>query len=106
MPRSRRVFEKLGYALDESAEAWAFADEPGDLVRSLDRATFERVHAAQPWTSWRTATSRVPSKYSGLRAGDVVRSLPVPPIRIYYQRRAEGFWVVRLYHQARRLIIG
>jgi plasmid stabilization system protein ParE len=37
-----------------------------------------------------------------LRAGDVVRSWPVPPIRIYYQRRAEGLWVVRLYHQAQR----
>jgi RimJ/RimL family protein N-acetyltransferase len=44
---SRRVFEKLGYALDESAEARAFADEPGDLVLSIERATFERLHAAQ-----------------------------------------------------------
>lgn len=44
---SRRVFEKLGHALDESPEARVFADEPGDLVLSLDRATFERLHAAE-----------------------------------------------------------
>lgn len=25
-----------------------------------------------------------------LRAGDVVRSWPVPPLRIYYQRRGDG----------------
>jgi plasmid stabilization system protein ParE len=39
-----------------------------------------------------------------LRSGEVVRSWPVPPIRIYYQRRPDGLWVVRLYHQARRPI--
>ncbi len=43
---SRRVFEKLGYALDETARAREFADEPGDIVMSIERATFERVHAA------------------------------------------------------------
>jgi len=43
---SRRVFEKLGYALDASAEARSFADDPVDLVMSIDRETFERVNAA------------------------------------------------------------
>lgn len=42
---SRRVFEKLGYALDDSAEARGFADEPGDIVMSISRGTFERLHA-------------------------------------------------------------
>lgn len=37
---SRRVFEKLGYAVDDSPAARAYADEPGDVVLSLDRATF------------------------------------------------------------------
>jgi plasmid stabilization system protein ParE len=36
-----------------------------------------------------------------LLAGDVVRSWPVPPLRIYYQRRGRALWIVRLYHQAR-----
>jgi RimJ/RimL family protein N-acetyltransferase len=43
---SRRVFEKLGFALDESQLARDFADEPGDVVMSIDRKVFERVNAA------------------------------------------------------------
>ena len=43
---SRRAFDKLGYRIDESAEAQALAD-PGDLVMSIDRPTFEQRHAAQ-----------------------------------------------------------
>ncbi len=43
---SRRVFEKLGYVVDDSPAARAFADEPGDVTLALDRPTFERVNAA------------------------------------------------------------
>ena len=43
---SRRVFEKLGYTVDGSAAARAYADEDGDVVMSIERATFERRHAA------------------------------------------------------------
>lgn len=43
---SKRVFEKLGCAVDDSPAARAYADEPGDLVLSVDRATFQRVNAA------------------------------------------------------------
>jgi RimJ/RimL family protein N-acetyltransferase len=43
---SRRVFEKLGYWLDDSPAAREFADESGDLTMAIDRATFERAHAA------------------------------------------------------------
>jgi RimJ/RimL family protein N-acetyltransferase len=43
---SRRVFEKLGYKPDDSTEARAFADEAGDVTMVIDRATFERAHAA------------------------------------------------------------
>jgi RimJ/RimL family protein N-acetyltransferase len=43
---SRRVFEKLGYWVDDSATARTFADEPGDIVMAIDFATFQRVHAA------------------------------------------------------------
>lgn len=43
---SRRVFEKMGHVEDGSARARAYADEPGDLVMAIDRATFERGHAA------------------------------------------------------------
>lgn len=35
-----------------------------------------------------------------LETGELVRSWPVPPLRIYYHRRADALWIVRLYHQA------
>jgi RimJ/RimL family protein N-acetyltransferase len=41
---SRRVFEKLGYQVDDSPAARAYADEPGDLTMAIDRTTFERSH--------------------------------------------------------------
>lgn len=40
---SRRVFDKLGYAVVDD-RAWA--DEPDDIVMAIDRATFARVNAA------------------------------------------------------------
>jgi RimJ/RimL family protein N-acetyltransferase len=43
---SRRVFEKLGYVLDSSAEARGFADEAGDETMVVARRAFERTHAA------------------------------------------------------------
>ena len=36
-----------------------------------------------------------------LTTGELVRSWPVPPVRVYYQRRPDALWIVRLYHQAR-----
>ena len=43
---SKRVFEKLGCTVDDRAAARAYADEPGDLVLSIDRETFHRINAA------------------------------------------------------------
>jgi RimJ/RimL family protein N-acetyltransferase len=40
---SRRVFEKLGYAVDPSPAARAFADDPDDVVMSVDREAFSRL---------------------------------------------------------------
>jgi RimJ/RimL family protein N-acetyltransferase len=42
---SRRVFDKLGYQVDDSPAARAYADEPGDLTMAIDRAAFECAHA-------------------------------------------------------------
>jgi RimJ/RimL family protein N-acetyltransferase len=44
---SRRVFDKLGYSVDEGPAARAYADEPGDITMVLERPAFERSHAAQ-----------------------------------------------------------
>ena len=43
---SRRLFERLGYAIDDSPAARAIADEPSDITMSLERARFERLYAA------------------------------------------------------------
>ena len=40
-----------------------------------------------------------------LTTGDQVRSWAVPPVRIYYQRLGDAFWVLRIYHQARPPIV-
>ena len=42
---SRRVFEKLGYAVDDGPAARGFADDPDDVTMVIDRASFERSHA-------------------------------------------------------------
>jgi len=42
---SRRVFEKLGYALDNGPVARGFADDPEDVTMVIDRASFARSHA-------------------------------------------------------------
>jgi RimJ/RimL family protein N-acetyltransferase len=55
---SRRVFEKLGYRADDSPRARHYADAPGDVTLSIDRATFAAAHAtalaaidvAERWT--------------------------------------------------------
>ena len=40
-----------------------------------------------------------------LATGEIVRSWPVPPVRIYYQRHGNALWVVRIYHHARSPIV-
>jgi RimJ/RimL family protein N-acetyltransferase len=44
---SRRLFERLGYLLDDSPGARAIADEPTDITMSLERARFEKIYAAE-----------------------------------------------------------
>jgi len=39
-----------------------------------------------------------------LRSGETVRSWPLSPYRLYYQRTDEALRVVRIYQQARRPI--
>jgi len=43
---SRRLFEKIGYALDASPEARAYVDEELDVSMSIGKSEFERAHAA------------------------------------------------------------
>ena len=40
---SRRLFEKLGYQIDDSPQAREFVDEPSDITMSLPRDVFDRA---------------------------------------------------------------
>jgi RimJ/RimL family protein N-acetyltransferase len=42
---SLRAFEKLGYVIDRSDAARAYADEPEDVTLAIERERFEHVHA-------------------------------------------------------------
>jgi len=42
---------------------------------------------------------------SRLRSGSLVRSWPVPPFRVYYQRQPDELLILRVYHQTRRPIV-
>jgi|SRR4051794_25185505 RimJ/RimL family protein N-acetyltransferase len=44
---SRRLFERLGYLLDDGPAARAIADEPTDITMSLERARFEKTYATE-----------------------------------------------------------
>lgn len=40
-----------------------------------------------------------------LRTGEQVRSWPLPPYRVYYQREHDTLTVLRVFHQARQPIV-
>jgi len=40
-----------------------------------------------------------------LTTGELVRGWPIRPFRIYYQRRSDAIYVLRVYHHARRPIV-
>jgi RimJ/RimL family protein N-acetyltransferase len=44
---SRRLFEKLGYQIDDSPGAREFIDEESDLTMSLARSAFEPTYTAE-----------------------------------------------------------
>jgi ribosomal-protein-alanine N-acetyltransferase len=44
---SRRLFEKLGYEVDDSAEAREFIDEESDVTMSLSRSAFESARQVE-----------------------------------------------------------
>jgi RimJ/RimL family protein N-acetyltransferase len=44
---SRRLFEKLGYSVDNSPEARSFTDVATDVCMSVGRDEFQRAHAAK-----------------------------------------------------------
>jgi plasmid stabilization system protein ParE len=81
-----------------------------DLLAALDFLAARRpAAAAQLLGSVGTLVRRLADgDFEGpearLRSGETVRSWPVSPYRLYYQRSYDELRVVRIYHQARRPI--
>lgn len=87
---SRRAQQDLREYLIWVAErnieaARRFVDELDDLLDDLDQHSFEGPEVR-------------------LTTGQVVRTWPLAPMRVYYQRRGSVLYVVRVHHQARRPI--
>jgi plasmid stabilization system protein ParE len=70
-------------------------DDPVAAARLADRV-FEMVE--------HLAAGGLDGPEQTLASGERVRSWPVPPLRIYYERAADHFVVLRIYHQARESI--
>lgn len=80
------IVEAITYLNERNPTAAANLD--ADIARCVDRV----------------AAQHFEGPVSRLRSGVLVRSWPVPPFRIYYQRHAEELLIVRVYHQTRRPI--
>lgn len=80
----RDLDEALSYLDSRSSEAARrLASRIDALLRALDGRIFE-------------------GPYVTLKNGRTVRSWPLPPFRIYYERRGTKLYVLRIYHSARR----
>lgn len=84
-------------ALDdvEAAIDWLAAHSPQAAASLLDNV-FETVQ--------RLGRLELEGPETVLTHGEVVRSWPCPPLRVYYVRREEICWVLRVYDQRRRPI--
>ena len=80
------IVEAITYLKERNPTAAANLD--AEIARCIDRL------AAQDFEG----------PVSRLRSGALVRSWPVPPFRIYYQRQPDELLILRGYHQARRPI--
>lgn len=79
--------ELLDYVADRNPEAAA----------GLEERIFEIIA--------RLAAHEMEGPEQRLRTGQIVKSWPMPPVRIYYQRTLDVLAIVRVYHQSRRPII-
>jgi plasmid stabilization system protein ParE len=80
------ILDALTYLNERNPTAAASLD--GEIVRCVEHL----------------ATGDFDGPVSRLRSGSIVQSWPVPPFRIYYQRRPNELLIVRVYHQTRRPI--
>ena len=78
---------------DFAAVIGYFAERNPTAAADLGRRIFAAID--------RLAANEFEGTERVLTTGETVRSWAVPPVRIYYQRHRDAFWVLRVYHQAR-----
>jgi plasmid stabilization system protein ParE len=84
-----------GPAVEDLANQLAYiAERNSDAADRIEARVFSIID--------RLAESEFEGPEQKLRSGEIVRSWPVPPLRVYYQRTADTVVVLRIYHQARR----
>ena len=86
-----------------------FAPEAvGDLEATIEYIRERDWDAAARLAEWvlevidKIADGAFDGPETQLKSGERVRSWPVPPLRVYYQRQAGALHVLRIYHQSRR----
>jgi plasmid stabilization system protein ParE len=78
-----------------------------DFAAAIEYLASRNSHAAHKLSEQifaaidKLAERRFEGPVQTLITGESVRSWPVPPFRIYYQRHDDLLWIVRIYHQAR-----
>ncbi len=84
-----------GLAVEDLANQLAYiAQRNPDAADRLEARVFSIID--------RLAEKEFEGPEQVLRSGEIVRSWPVAPLRVYYQLTADALLVVRVYHQARR----
>lgn len=84
-----------GPAVEDLANQLAYiAERNADAADRIETRVFSIID--------RLAASEFEGPEQKLRSGEIVRSWPVSPLRVYYQRTADTLVVLRIYHQARR----
>jgi plasmid stabilization system protein ParE len=76
-----------------------------EFVRAKNPSAAAQLHGNVTALVHRLAQGDFEGPQHRLRSGAIVRSWPVPPYRIYYQRGRDELHIVRIYHQARRPIV-
>ena len=86
-------------------EAIADLEATVGFIRERDQDAATRLAARVLEVIDRIAEREFDGPEVVLGSGARVQSWPVPPLRVYYQRKQEAVHVLRIYHQARRPLV-
>ncbi len=87
-----------------SPEALEDIEEAIDYLAERSPPAAEKLATGILALAERLATERLEGPEHVLGNGERVHGWPFPPFRIYYQRRPDALFVVRVYHQRREPI--